>query len=123
VSAQDTGQIINALGHQGQIDGAVITGMGYALSEELVLDEGRIANANLGDYKLMTVQDVPELVTVNLDSKGPGPYDAKAIGETPSVPVAGAIANAVADAIGAPILDLPITAERVLAAIESARAG
>ncbi len=121
VSAQDTGTVINALGHQGQIEGAVIQGMGFALSEELVLEDGRIVNANLGDYKLLTAQDVPELVTINIDSKGPGPYDAKAIGETPSVPVAGAIANAVADAIGAPITELPITAERVLAAIAASR--
>lgn len=121
VSAQDTGTVINALGHQGQIEGAVIQGLGFALSEALVLDDGRIVNPNLGDYKLPTVQDVPELITVNIDSKGPGPYDAKAIGETPSVPIAGAIANAVADAIGAPILELPITAERVLAAIEAAK--
>jgi CO/xanthine dehydrogenase Mo-binding subunit len=119
VSAQDTGTVINALGHQGQVEGAVIQGMGFALSEELVLDDGRVVNPNLGDYKLLTAQDVPELITVNIDSKGPGPYDAKAIGETPSVPVAGAIANAVADAIGGPILELPITAERVLAAISS----
>lgn len=121
VSVQDTGTIINALGHQGQIEGGVVQGIGYALSEELVLEEGRVTNSSLGEYKIPTIWDIPPLTTVNLDSQGPGPYGAKAIGETPSVPVAAAIANAVADAIGAPITELPVTAERVLAAVDAAR--
>ena len=119
VVAHDVGTIINPLGHQGQIDGGVVQGIGLALSEQLVLDEGRVTNPNLAEYKLPTSQDVPELITVNVPTGGPGPFNAKAIGELPSVPGAGAIANAVADAAGGPITHLPITAERVLATIES----
>ena len=119
VTVQDTGTIINALGHQGQIEGGLVQGIGFALSEEMTLDEnGRITAAHLGEYKMPTMPDIPELVTVNLPSEGPGPFQAKSIGEMPCVPIAGAIANAVADAIGAPVLQLPITAERALAAME-----
>lgn len=123
VSAQDTGTIINALGHQGQIEGGLVQGIGYSLTEELLLEDGRITNAHLGDYKLPTAPDIPELITVNVPSEGPGPFSAGSIGEMPCVPTAGAIANAVADAIGAPIFELPITAERVLAALDARRGG
>jgi CO/xanthine dehydrogenase Mo-binding subunit len=118
-SVQDVGTIINTIGHQGQIEGALIQGMGYALMEELVTDRGRITTGNLGDYKLPTMRDVPPLTTVNIPTTGPGPFDAKAIGEIPIMPTAGALANAVADAISAPITRLPITAERVLEAIDA----
>jgi CO/xanthine dehydrogenase Mo-binding subunit len=120
ITVQDVGTIINPLGHQGQIDGGLVQGIGYTLTEELVLEEGRIVNGHFGDYKLPTSIDVPELTSINITSgTGPGPFQAKAIGELSCVPAAAAIANAVADAIGAPILDLPITAERVLAALEA----
>ncbi len=121
VSAQETGTIINALGHQGQIEGGMVQGMGYGLSEELALEDGRITNPHLGDYKIPTMRDIPALTTINLGGQGVGPYEAKAIAELPCVPTAPAIANAVADAIGVPILQLPITAERVLAAIDGHR--
>lgn len=117
-SVQDIGTIINPLGHQGQIDGGAVTGIGFALSEELVIEDGRVVNAHLGEYKLPTARDIPPLVTVNISTTGPGPFNAKAIGELPSVPGAAAIANAVADAIGAPIFHLPIRAEQVLEALE-----
>jgi putative selenate reductase molybdopterin-binding subunit len=119
-TVQDVSTIINPLGHQGQIDGGLVQGIGYALSEELVVEEGRIVNGHLGDYKLPTFADVPELTSINVPSgAGPGPFEAKAIGELSCVPAAAAIANAVADAIGVSIFDLPITAERVLAAIDA----
>lgn len=116
-SVQDTGTIINPIGHQGQIEGGLVQGIGYALTEEMVLEEGRIVGAHLGEYKLPATKDIPPLITVNIPSIGPGPFHAKGIGEMPCVPSAAAIANAVADAIGAPVFQLPITAERVLAAM------
>jgi CO/xanthine dehydrogenase Mo-binding subunit len=119
VTAQDVGAIINSLGHQGQIDGSVIQGVGYALMEERILDDGRITTTNFNDYKMPTILDVPEPITVNVPDPGTGPFGAKSIGEIPHIPTAGAIANAVADAIGAPMFELPVTAERVLAAIRS----
>jgi len=119
VTAQEVGTIINAIGHQGQIEGALVQGIGYALTEDLTVEEGYVTANHLGDYKLPSVADLPPLTTINLPvTTGPGPWNARGIGELPTVPTAGAIANAVANAIGAPILELPITAERVLAAIE-----
>jgi CO/xanthine dehydrogenase Mo-binding subunit len=124
VTVQDVATIINEVGHQGQIDGSVVQGVGLALMEEVGLEEGRVTTQNLGEYKLPTMRDIPELVTINVRADtGPGPFNAKGIGETPHVPTAAAIANAVADAIGAPIRELPVTADRVLAAIEEAKHG
>jgi CO/xanthine dehydrogenase Mo-binding subunit len=117
-TAHDVGRILNPVDHQGQIEGAVVQGIGYSLSEELLVDEGRVSSAHFGDYKIPNVQDIPELKTVILASEsGPGPYNARGIGENPSGPVAPAIANAVADAVGIRIRDLPITAERVYRAL------
>jgi CO/xanthine dehydrogenase Mo-binding subunit len=122
VTVQDVATIINEIGHQGQIDGCVVQGIGLALMEEVGLEEGRVTTQNLGEYKLPTIRDIPELVTINVPADtGPGPFNAKGIGETPHVPTAAAIANAVADAIGAPIRELPITADRVIAATEAGR--
>ena len=114
VTAHDVGTIINPLDHQGQIDGAVMQGLGYALMEGLHADEGRISTLSLGEAKIPTMQDIPTLVTVLVESPGgEGPYQGKAIGENPISPVAPAIANAVYDAVGVRIQDLPITAEKV----------
>ena len=104
--------------HQGQIDGAIIQGIGYALSEELVVDEGRVTTSTFGEYKIPSIKDIPELLTVVLESDaGPGPYNAKGIGESPCGAVAPAIANAVRDAVGARVRSLPITSEKVLQAL------
>ena len=121
VTAQDVGTIINDLGHQGQINGAVVQGVGYALMEELTVEDGRVTTPNFADYKIPTTQDIPELVTVNVPDYGEalGPFHAKSIGEIPTIPTAGAIANAVANAIGAPVVELPLTAERVLRALSA----
>ncbi len=118
VTSHDVGTIFNPLGHQGQIDGAVIQGLGYALMEELQSEDGRISTLSLGDVKIPAIADVPELVTVLVESAdGNGPYQGKGIGENPISPVAPAIANAVFDAVGVRITSLPVTAEKVLAAL------
>jgi len=117
-TAHDVGQVLNPTDHQGQIEGAVMQGIGYALSEELVVDEGRVTTVSFGDYKIPNMQDIPVLHTVILASEsGPGPYNARGIGENPSGPVAPAIANAVADAVGVRIKALPITSEKVYRAL------
>ena len=123
VTAQDVGTIINTVGHQGQINGSVVQGIGHALMEELVVEDGRVITPNFNDYRMPTTEDLPELTTVHVFEPGMGPYTSKSIGEIAIIPTAGAIANAVADAIGAPVRELPITAERVLAAIRDRRAG
>jgi CO/xanthine dehydrogenase Mo-binding subunit len=122
VTAHDVGTIINPLGHQGQIDGGVVTGLGLAVMEELITEDGQIVNGNLGDYKLPTIADVPPLETVLVRTAGgTGPYEAKAIGELANNATAAAIANAIADAAGSRLFELPLTAERVHAAIDATR--
>jgi len=121
-TAHDVGTIINPIGHQGQIEGGLIQGLGFALMEELKTEDGRISTLSLGDFKLPTIRDIPPLTTVILeDPVGPGPFHAKAIGEGSISPVAPAIANAVADACGVRILDLPITAEKVYFALKTGK--
>jgi CO/xanthine dehydrogenase Mo-binding subunit len=117
-TAHDVGRVLNPLDHQGQIEGAVVQSIGYGLSEDLAVDEGKVTTVNFGDYKIPNIKDIPELHTVILASEsGPGPYDARGIGENPLAPVAPAIANAVEDAVGVRIRDLPITAEKVYQAL------
>jgi CO/xanthine dehydrogenase Mo-binding subunit len=117
-TAHDTGVIVNPSGHQGQIDGGVVQGIGYGLIEYLPVHEGHVGTAHFGEYKIPTVKDIPELKTVIVKGEaGVGPYKTKGIGENPISPVAAAIANAVEDAVGVRIKDLPITAEKVLNAL------
>jgi xanthine dehydrogenase molybdenum-binding subunit len=123
-TAHDVGQIVNPIGHQGQIDGAIMQGLGYALMEELQVEDGRVTNLSFGEYKLPTMPDAPPLTTVLVESdNGVGPYRIKGIGESPLTPVAPAIANAVADAVGVRIRELPLTAEKVYRALQDDRPG
>jgi CO/xanthine dehydrogenase Mo-binding subunit len=118
ITAHDVGTVINPIGHQGQINGGFATGYGLAMTEEFVSEDGRVLNVNLGDYKLPNIGDLPPLETVLVPSVGGmGPYDAKAIGELANNATAAAIANAVADASGARLFELPVTAERVYRAL------
>jgi len=119
ITAHDVGTVINPITHQGQIDGGVIMGLGQALMEELVMEGGQVTNANLGNYKLPTAADIPELETVLVRSSGGvGPYGAKAIGELANNSPPAAIANAVADAVGVRLFELPITAEKIYHALK-----
>ena len=119
-TAHNTGAILNPLTHQGQIDGAVMMGFGYGLVENVGYDEsGKVLAANLGEYKIPNIKDIPPLETTILQSDfGSGPYNSMSIGETALIPTAAAIANAVADAVGVRITSLPITAEKVLNALK-----
>ena len=120
VTVHDVGTILNPLSHQGQVEGGVIQGLGYALTEEMQTEDGHISTLSLGDYKIPNIGDVPELVTVLLEpAPGPAPYESKGIGESSNTPVAAAIANAVFDAVGVRIMDLPITAEKVFHALQA----
>jgi CO/xanthine dehydrogenase Mo-binding subunit len=117
-TAHDTGAIMNPVGHQGQIDGGVVQGIGYGLIEHLPVEQGRVGTAHFGEYKIPTVKDIPELKTVLVKGEdGVGPYKTKGIGENPISPVAPAIANAIEDAVGVRIRDLPITAEKIYLAM------
>jgi CO/xanthine dehydrogenase Mo-binding subunit len=119
VTAHDVGTIINPLMHQGQIDGATIMGMGQGIMEELVIDGGTVANNNLGDYKLPSIKDIPQLKTVLVKTTGGvGPLDSKPIGEFANNGPPAAIANAIADAVGVRVFDLPVKAENVYQALK-----
>ncbi|HEU5445264.1 MAG TPA: molybdopterin cofactor-binding domain-containing protein, partial [Pseudolabrys sp.] len=119
-TAHDTGVIMNPVGHQGQIDGGVVQGIGYGLIEYLPVQDGRVQVGNFGEYKIPTVKDIPALKTVIVASgEGVGPYHVKGIGENPISPAAPAIANAIEDAVGVRIKDLPITAEKIYAALRT----
>jgi CO/xanthine dehydrogenase Mo-binding subunit len=122
VTAHDVGTIINPLMHQGQIDGGVVQGIGQALTEEFIVEDGRVTTLSLGEYKLPTVVDIPPLETLLVDAgSGPGPYNSKAIGEMTSFCTPAAIANAVADACGVRLYSLPLTAEKVWRALREQR--
>src|SRR6185369_8270374 len=113
-SCHDTGTVLNHLTLTGQIDGAVVTGFGFAVMEENPMIDGKISSLTLGESKLPSIGDVPPLKTVLVETPtGPTPFGGKAIAENPNVPTAAAIANAVADACGARIFDLPLTAEKI----------
>jgi CO/xanthine dehydrogenase Mo-binding subunit len=117
--AQDVGRAINPAAVRGQIHGGVAQGIGWALLERMIYDEhGSLATGTLLDYALPRAQDVPPIrVTLVEVPSARGPYGAKGVGEPPVVPVAAAIANAIADASGARVEQLPIVPETVVAAL------
>jgi xanthine dehydrogenase molybdenum-binding subunit len=115
VAAHDAGRAINPQIVEGQIEGAVLQGMGYALSERVILDEkGRVRNDNFLDYKILFSEDMPKVETHIIETLDPeGPFGAKGIGEPGLIPTAPAIANAIEDAVGVRIQELPILQEKV----------
>ena len=118
VCVHDVGQVINLGAIQGQIEGGVTQGVGYALIEEVVYEGGVVSNPTLVDYKIPNILDAPPIEYEFIEEPDPtGPFGAKGVGEAVLVPTAAAIANAVEDAVGARVTDLPITPERVLAAL------
>jgi CO/xanthine dehydrogenase Mo-binding subunit len=118
ISVHDVGTIINPMFHQGQIDGGVIQALGYALMEQIVDEDGRVANPHLGDYKLPTAADIPELeIVLCQEAAGPIPFAGKSIAEIPNVPLPAAIANAIDDAVGVRLYALPLRAEAVYNAL------
>ena len=118
IGAHDVGQAINPAAVAGQIEGGAAQGQGYALSEDMIYQEGRLMTPSFSEYLIPTAMDMPEVRSIILESRsGLGPFGAKGIGEPALTPVAPAIANAVADAIGTRVFELPITPERVVAAI------
>lgn len=125
VAAHDCGRIVNPLMVDSQVLGGVTQGVGYALTEERVIDaaSGMVLNANLEEYKVPTVGEVPRIdnATLSMPDTEANLIGAKGIGEPPLIPAAPAIANAIFDAVGARIRDLPITREKLLHALGEAR--
>ncbi|MSQ23114.1 MAG: xanthine dehydrogenase family protein molybdopterin-binding subunit [Chloroflexi bacterium] len=119
-TSQDVGRALNPRNCKGQIEGGVVFGLGYALSEEILSENGTNLNANLWEYLLPTAPGIPELTVELVEVPSTfGPFGAKGVGETPCIPVAATIANGVEDAIGVRVTQAPLTPERVLAAIQA----
>jgi CO/xanthine dehydrogenase Mo-binding subunit len=119
-SAVDVGKALNPLGCRQQLVGAAITGIGQALFEEIAYDNGQLINPNLVDYVLPSLGDMPAMIdSICVEVPDPnGPFGAKGIGESGLIPVAPAIANAIYDAVGVRVKDLPIKAEKIYFALE-----
>jgi CO/xanthine dehydrogenase Mo-binding subunit len=118
-AAFDIGKAINPMMVEGQIEGGVMMGLGYALMEEVIMKEGMIQNLNLQDYIIPTALDTPEIEPIYIEYPNiHGPFGAKGIGEMPNIPAAPAINNAIANAIGARIYDLPAHCERIYMTIK-----
>jgi 4-hydroxybenzoyl-CoA reductase alpha subunit len=114
VAAHDVGRAINPLLVEGQIEGGAAQGIGWALMEGLEFDNGEIVNPNFHDYKMLTAKDIPKVKTLLIETIDPnGPFGAKGVGECAMVPTAPAIVNAIYDAVGVRVKDLPATCEKV----------
>jgi xanthine dehydrogenase YagR molybdenum-binding subunit len=125
-AVHDVGRVINPLGASSQVEGGIIQGIGHTLSEERLHDPatGRLLTTTLDAYKLPTIADVPEIVTELVDEpdRHLTSLGSKGLGEPPIIPVAAAIANAIRDATGADVRQLPITREEMLRALREAEA-
>ncbi len=125
VGAYDSGRVLNPMLFNGQVSGATVQGLGYALMEQLQVEDGRVVTPTLADFKIPTFADLPPFEFVTLEqgsSQSDGPFNMKAIGEHPVCTVAPAIANAIEDAVGVRLADLPLTAERLYQALRAAKA-
>jgi len=119
ISCYDVGQAINPLSAEGQLEGGAIYGLGYDLTEQLILDKGITRTPSLSEYLIPTSLDAPDVETILLESgDGVGPFGAKGIGEPSCCSIAPAIANAVCDALGVRIFDLPLTPEKIVRALK-----
>ena len=115
---QDVGKVLNPLGLEGQIEGGVVMGMGYALSEEMIFEDGYLRNPTFHDYKVPTARDIPEISFYPVETnEETGPFGAKGVAEAPLVPTPAAIANAVSNILDVEINSLPVTPEKVLKTI------
>ncbi len=118
IACFDIGKAINPILVEGQIEGGVMMGLGYAIMEEVLLEEGAVQNLNFQDYMIPTALDAPEIVpTIIEDPNQYGPFGAKGIGEMPNIPTAPAIVNAIANAVGVRIRDLPARPEKIFQAM------
>jgi CO/xanthine dehydrogenase Mo-binding subunit len=122
IACFDVGRAINPLSAEGQLEGGAIYGMGYGVTEEVILEKGVTMTPSFSEYLLPTSMDVPDVRTILIESgDGVGPFGAKGVGEPSVCSVAPAIANAVYDAVGVRIFDLPLTPEKIVKALRILR--
>jgi len=125
VAAHDSGKVINPMLGEGQIEGALQQGIGYALTEEMAFEDGKVMNPNFADYKILGADDMPEKIKIHFVEtcmEPTGPFGAKGLGEPGLVATSPAIANAIYNAVGVRIKGLPMTPEKILNAIKEKRA-
>jgi xanthine dehydrogenase molybdenum-binding subunit len=116
--AHDVGRVLNRLGIEGQIEGGIVMGQGYAITENLMVENGVMRNPNFRDYKLVTAPEIPEMDISFIETMdGEGPQGAKGVGEAPAICIAAAVANAIHNATGVRITALPFTPENVYRAL------
>jgi CO/xanthine dehydrogenase Mo-binding subunit len=115
IAAHDVGRAINPHGAIGQIEGSCLMGIGYAISEELILDRGYLVTDTLAKVGIPFIKDAPEIDVLLIEDADPhGPFGAKGIAEAAAIPTAPAVTNAIYDAIGVRIRELPATPDRVV---------
>ncbi len=120
-AAHDVGRVLNQLGIEGQIEGGIVMGQGYAMTEDYRVVDGRVVNPNFRDYKLVTAPEIPEMdITFIETMDGEGPQGAKGVGEAPAICMAAAMANAIENATGVRMTKLPFTPENVYRALKEA---
>ncbi len=119
LTAHDVGRVLNTVTHQGQIEGGLIQGIGQAMFEQLHRQDGAVISASLGDYKLPCIMDVPALETVLVTSEQADAHMVKSIGEISNAAIVAAISNAIYDAVGVRLMELPLSAERIYRALQS----
>jgi CO/xanthine dehydrogenase Mo-binding subunit len=117
--AHDIGKAINPQSVIGQIEGSLVMGLGYTFAEDLRFNNGRVVNANFANYRLPRSIGIPPMETILIETQDPeGPFGAKGMGEASLLPTSAAIANAIEDAIGVRIKELPITPAKILKALK-----
>jgi len=122
IAAHDVGRAINPMAVEGQLEGGVMMGLGYALTEEFKVEEGRVLSDSFVKYKVPRIHQIPEIVPIIVEHEtADGPYGSKGVGEITSIPTTAAITNAIYAACGARVFSLPATPIRVLAALEVSR--
>ena len=115
IAANDVGRAINPLGLQGQVEGGIVMGMGMALTENFIVENGIIFTDHLARYRIPTIMQTPEIVSIIVEHPvTAGPYGAKGVGEIVSIPTAPAITNAIYNAIGVRVVNLPVDQEEIL---------
>jgi len=115
VAAHDVGKAINPEGVRAQAEGGIVQGIGYALSEELIFDNGKLLNPYFSTYILPYPEETPTIKTHIIEELGPdGPYGAKSMGEPPIIPIGAAIVSAVSNALGVQFCEMPLTPETII---------
>jgi CO/xanthine dehydrogenase Mo-binding subunit len=114
IAAHDVGRTMNPLGMEGQLEGGIVMGLGYALMEDFTVVEGRPQKTTLTRYRIPTTRHMPEIIAITIEEPtAEGPYGAKGVGEITSIPTAPAITNAIHKATGVRLFSLPATPDKV----------